>query len=73
VEIVPIFLPNSGIQKNDLPAPVREFIDADGNGIAYVVDWKTFTLNVTATSFWTFSVSNEKPTRAAGNSTESFS
>src|SRR4051812_16341781 len=38
VEIVPIFLPNSGIQKSDLPGPVREFIDADGAGIAYMVD-----------------------------------
>src|SRR5438034_7063952 len=38
VEIVPIFLPNSGIQKSDLPGPVREFIDADGDGIAYLVD-----------------------------------
>jgi len=38
VEIVPIFLPNSGIQKTDLPGPVREFIDADGAGIAYMVD-----------------------------------
>jgi hypothetical protein len=38
VEIVPIFLPNSGIQKSDLPAPVREFIDADGDGLAYIID-----------------------------------
>jgi hypothetical protein len=31
-------MPNAGIQKSDLPGPVREFINADGDGIAYVVD-----------------------------------
>jgi hypothetical protein len=38
VEIVPIFLPNSGIQKSDLPESVREFIDAHSAGTAYLVD-----------------------------------
>ena len=38
VEILPIFMPNSGVHKEDLPAAVQEFIDADGDGLAYVVD-----------------------------------
>lgn len=38
VEILPIFMPNSGVHKEDLPSAVQEFIDADGDGIAYVVD-----------------------------------
>ena len=38
VQILPIFLPNSGIHKDDLPASVQEFIDADGGGLAYIVD-----------------------------------
>jgi hypothetical protein len=38
LEIVPMFLPNSGIQKSDLPEPVQEFINTHENGTAYLVD-----------------------------------
>jgi len=38
VDLLPVFLPNSGIQKKDLPAPVRDFIDAHDDGAAYAID-----------------------------------
>ena len=38
VELLPIFMPNSGIQKKDLPAPVRDYIDAHEGGMAYAID-----------------------------------
>jgi len=38
VELLPIFMPNSGIQKKDLPGPVRDFIDAHEGGKAYAID-----------------------------------
>lgn len=37
-DLVPIFMPNPGIRKNDLPAGVVECIDAHDRGFGYVVD-----------------------------------
>src|SRR5205809_1038260 len=38
VDLIPVFMPNSGIQKTDLPAPVRDYIDAHDDGTAYAID-----------------------------------
>ena len=37
-DLMPIFMPNPAIHKNDLPAGVVECINAHENGFAYVVD-----------------------------------
>lgn len=38
VDLVPIFMPNPGIQKKDLPPAVNECLDAREEGFAYFVD-----------------------------------
>jgi len=38
VDLIPIFMPNQAVRKEDLPPPVRECIDDREKGMAYVVD-----------------------------------
>jgi hypothetical protein len=38
VDIIPIFMPNPGIQREDLPKPVQECLAAREHGCAYLID-----------------------------------